>query len=268
MVLIPVGNFQMGDSFGEGWPDEKPVHTVFVSAFYMDKFEVTKALWDEVASWAATTGYDIWPGSVAGKRDDYPVHNVLWYQAAKWANARSEKEGLIPCYYTSGTQQKVYRTGMVDVSVDGVKWSSCGYRLPTEAEWEKAARGGCEGHRFPWCDTDEIQNARANYRGPNPIYATGDYPYTSPVGSFTPNGYGLYDMAGNVWEWVWDWYNEGYYTFSPERDPRGPASGDARVFRGGSWDQEALYCRVAHRYGYLTHCSCSSLGFRLVRTAP
>lgn len=109
----------------------------------------------------------------------------------KWANARSEKEGLVPCYYTDDTQTTVYRTGTVDVQNDWVKWIACGYRLPTEVEWEKAARGGAAGHRYPWSATDAIDHSRANY----------DSGGTTPVGSFAPNGYGLYDMAGNVWEW-------------------------------------------------------------------
>ena len=213
MVLIPAGSFQMGDSFGEGDSDERPVHTVTVSAFYMDRYEVTKALWDEVASWAAANGYDIKPEDGSGKAKDHPVYYVSWYEAVKWANARSEREGLAPCYTLGG---KVYRTGQ---SAPDCNWSASGYRLATEAEWEKAARGGLSGQRYPW--GNDIDCARANYN----YYRCVDD--TTPVGSYPPNGYGLYDMVGNVWEWCWDWYSENYYLGSPGSDPRGPATSTA-----------------------------------------
>jgi formylglycine-generating enzyme len=140
-----------------------------------------------------------------------------------------------------------------------VNWNS-GYRLPTEAEWEKAARGGASGHRFPWSDVDTITWSRANYyaqssgyaydlnptEGYHPTFATGGSPYTGPAGCFAPNGYGLYDMAGNVWEWCWDWY--GSYSSGSQTDPRGPpGSGSGPVLRGGCWSNDASGCRAAVR---------------------
>lgn len=279
MSLIPAGSFQMGDSFNESNSDERPVHTVSVSAFYMDQNDVTKALWDKVATWAQNHGYDIGPSDGAGKALNHPVVDVTWYAAAKWANARSEMEGLTPAYYTDSTQQTVYQTGNLDLSNDAVKWSANGYRLPTEAEWEKAARGGCAGHHFPWCDTDTIDESRANYYGDtsynydngpdgfNARYATGGYPYTSPMGSFAANGYGLYDMAGNVWQWVWDRYDSSYYANSPGSDPHGPASGSYRILRGGSWHSYATYCRVSYRGHNVPGFSYTNIGFRTVLPA-
>ena len=269
MVLIPAGSFEMGDAFGEGWSGELPVHTVYVSAFYMDKYEVTKALWDEVYSWAIEHGYSFDnPGS--GKGPDHPVHDVNWYDVVKWCNARSENEGGVPAYYTTSAQTTVYRTGRVDVGNDWVNWDA-GYRLPTEAEWEKAARGGLSGKRFPWGDT--ISRSQANYyssaeysydvspiRGNHPDYDN----YTSPVGAFDANGYGLHDMAGNVWEWCWDkcWTD---YSTSSGTDPRGPSEGPSRVDRGGAWGNKASSCRVALRDAYYhPSLGCPDIGFRSV----
>jgi formylglycine-generating enzyme required for sulfatase activity len=276
MVLIPAGSFTMGNCMdpSEGWSDELPLHTVYVSAFYMDRYEVTKALWDEVYQWAITHGYTF-DNAGSGKAATHPVQSIDWYDCVKWCNARSEKEGRVPAYYTSAAQTTPYRTGQIDVQTNWVNWSS-GYRLPTEAEWEKAARGGASGHRFPWSDADTITHSRANYysdasysydvsptRGYHPTFNDGIYPYTSPVGYFAANGYGLYDMAGNVWEWCWDWL--GSYSSGSQTDPRGPGSGSGRVFRGGSWVYRAIDCRTAGR-GYYSYPSdwYNFIGFRSV----
>jgi formylglycine-generating enzyme required for sulfatase activity len=134
-----------------------------------------------VTNWAAANGYDISAGDGSGKAEDHPVQSVTWYEAVKWANARSEREGRTPCYYTSATQAPVYWRGIVDVPTSGVKWTGCGYRLPKEAEWEKAARGGVSGRRFHWRDTDTIQHVRANYK------SNAGYSYdTSPTRGFHP----------------------------------------------------------------------------------
>jgi len=281
MVRIPAGSFQMGDSFNEGKSRERPVHTVFVSAFYMDRYEVTKTLWDDVAAWAADHGYDIGPGDGLAIGEDYPVFTVYWYSAVKWANARSEKEGLMPCYCTDATQTTVYRTGKVDVEDEWVKWDASGYRLSTEAEWEKAGRGGAVGRRFSWGDTDTIDHSRANYYStPGHDYDTsptrGNHPAAksgvTPEGMFAPNGYGLYDMTGNVSEWCWDWFQADYYASSPSSNPHGgvyvPFGG--RVQRGGynSLYSYAYTCRVAYRNSSMPDMEGFDFGFRLVRRAP
>jgi len=260
MALIPAGSFTMGNCMdpNEGDSDELPLHTVYVSAFYMDKYDVTKALWDDVYQWATNHGYNfLYPGS--GKAANHPVQTIDWYDAAKWCNARSEKEGKTPAYYESAAQTTVYRSGQVAVDNSWVKWN-VGYRLPTEAEWEKAARGGASGWRFPWGNT--ISWSQANYSaspdayvwdvsptsGFHPTFAVGDYPYTSPVGYFAPNGYGVYDMAGNIWQWCWDCY--GGYSSGSQTDPRGPTSGPGRIIRGGGWEDFVFYCRTADRDNY------------------
>jgi formylglycine-generating enzyme len=282
VVLIPAGSFTMGDCMvpSDGMSDELPLHTVYVSAFYMDQYEVTKALWDDVYQWATNHGYSF-DNSGLGKGANHPVHTVNWHDCVKWCNARSEKEGRIPAYYTNGVLSVPYRTGQVSLQTNWVNWNS-GYRLPTEAEWEKAARGGVSGHRFPWNDTDTIQHSRANYYssssyaydtsptpGYHPTFNDGVFPCTSPVGCFAPNGYGVYDMAGNVWEWCWEWYSSTYYSSSPGADPLGPASGSisGRVMRGSCWDTGPFYCRSASRYGGGSAEGRRNLGFRSVRPA-
>ncbi|MEI7940537.1 MAG: SUMF1/EgtB/PvdO family nonheme iron enzyme [Verrucomicrobiota bacterium] len=264
MVLIPAGSFVMGNAtnvFPEYRSDELPPHTVYLSAFYMDRHEVTFGLWSDVTSWATNNGYSFTNASSGKAITNYPVHTVNWYDMVKWCNARSQKEGLTPCYYISAAQSGIYTNGELNISNSWVKWSANGYRLPTEAEWEKAARGGVVDARFPWSDyTNKISHAKANYygysgtysydlsTGPHPTYATGGYPYSSPVGSFAPNEYGLYDMAGNMWEWVWDWYDVSYYSHSPGTNPAGPTSGGYRVLRGGSWVDNADGARCANRW--------------------
>ena len=283
MVLIPAGSFIMGDTFGdaaaEGITDEVPTHTVYVSACYMDTNLLSYALWQQVYGWATNHGYSFDnPGS--GKATNHPVQSINWYDCVKWCNARSEMAGLTPCYYTNASQATVYRTGTNDVASTFVNWAVNGYRLPTEAEWEKAARGGASGHRFPWTDADTITWSRANYYADsgaysydvNPIighdsnFTNAPPPYTSPVGSFAPNGYGLYDMAGNVSEWCWDWYSSTYYSSSPGTDPRGPVSGSSRVLRGGTWAYYADGTRCAYRDGLNPPYAYSHyFGFRCVR---
>jgi formylglycine-generating enzyme required for sulfatase activity len=273
MAFIPGGVFQMGDSFNDA-PDsfgERPVHAVFVSPFYMDKYEVTKALWDEVYAWAIQNGYSF-DGRGSGKDANHPVQSVNWWNVVKWCNARSEKEGKTPAYYTDAALSSVYRKGQL---TPRVLWNA-GYRLPTEAEWEKAARGGASGHRFAWSDADTITHSRANYesqvtysydvsptRGLHPAFKTGSAPHTSPVGYFAPNGYGLYDMTGNVWEWCWDWF--GTWPVGPQTDPRGPASGSERNMRSGGWNTfGALYCLTANRGRAAPPSSSDQIGFRSI----
>ncbi|MCX7001753.1 MAG: SUMF1/EgtB/PvdO family nonheme iron enzyme [bacterium] len=216
-------------------------------------------------------------GAGSGKGATHPVQTVSWYDCVKWCNARSEKEGLTPCYYTNVAQTLVYRGGSANLSNEWVKWTANGYRLPTEAEWEKAARGGAVGMRFPWSNVQTISRAQANYcgetgytydlgpNGYNPLFTPGDMPYTSPVGYFKANGYGLYDMAGNVEEWCWDWYGSTYYASSPSSNPTGPTTGTYRVLRDGDWINTANNCCVANRNKIAPDSLIFDIGFRCVR---
>ena len=278
MALIPAGSYTMGDTVNDcSSCDRLPTHAVYVSAFYMDKYEVTDALWESVYQWATNNGYTFEDSnSGQGKAADHPGHSMTWYDGVKWCNARSEQEGRVPAYYTSSAQTTVYRSGHVPVQNNRVKWNG-GYRLPTEAEWEKAARGGSSGLRYPWGNT--ITHGQANYYssssaaydisptpGYHPTFNDAVYPYTSPVGYFAPNGYELYDMAGNVWEWCWDWY--GPYSSGSQTDPRGPVSGTDRVSRGGSWyGSGPTGCRVAFRWVTSASYRYYDTGFRSVLPA-
>lgn len=272
MEGIDAGSFQMGDASGDGWDAELPVHTVVVGAFCMDKTEVPWRLWQDVCNWGATQGYDL-SDVGRGKAENHPVYSVNWYDSVKWCNARSQREGLTPCYRTR--DGAVYQTGeQTDILCE---WMADGYRLPTEAEWEKAARGGRACQRFPGGDT--IQHSQANYvsspdvrydvsptRECHPTYAT-DWPYTSPVGAFPANGYGLHDMSGNVWEWCWDRF--GPYASDRVTDPRGASAptgpGGYRVVRGGGWIHAARYARVAGRNFDWPDVRNGNIGFRTVR---
>jgi formylglycine-generating enzyme required for sulfatase activity len=272
MALIPAGAFTMGNSVAadtDGFITDAARASTTVSAFYIDVNEVTLSLWQSVYYWATSQGYGF-KNAGAGKAANHPVETVDWYDAVKWCNARSEQAGKPPAYYTDAGLTAVYKTAEVPVFVN---WTANGYRLPTEAEWEKASRGGVSGQRFPWGDTitqnlANYQGATASYAydlGPNGYNAIGSVggtsPATSPVGSFAPNGYGLNDMAGNVSEWVWDCYGTPY---AGGTDPKGPAAGTIRVCRGGYWSGGAYNLRCANRNPSGPGSSSSNTGFRTV----
>ena len=247
MRLIPAG-MNIGTD-----PDFGAYALTIQTAFYMDMTEVTKAQWDVVYTWAVTNGYSFdSPGF--GKESDHPVYFVNWYDCVKWCNARSEQEGLTPCYWDG---IDLYKTGQSSPQCNFE--SANGYRLPTVKEWEYAARGGLRSKRFPWGDT--ITHSQANYfssvycafdtsptRNYHPSFAVGDQPFTNPAGSFAPNGYGLYDMTGNVQEWCVDAVDLYY----------------RRALRGGSYGARAEEARCHYdgfRYPSLAD---RNIGFRTV----
>ena len=237
MVFVKGGTFQMGSNDGDD--DEKPVHSVTVSDFYIGKYEVTQKEWKEIMD----NNPSHWKG------DDLPVESVSWYDAVEFCNRKSEAEGLTKCYTGSGKNIKC-------------NFSAGGYRLPTEAEWEYAACGGIEG---------ENAHSRFRYSGSNNIgdvawYSSNSGGKTHKVGTKQPNELGIYDMSGNVWEWCNDWYEEDYYNKSPKNDPRGPSSAEYSVLRGGSWNPYGNDCRVANRSSYAPSVSSSIIGFRFART--
>ncbi len=236
--------------------DEKPVHQVRISSFYIGKYEVTQKEWREMMG--SSPSYF--------KGDDRPVENVSWYDVIEYCNQRSLKEGLTPCYTIDKSRKDPNNT----ISSDNLKWSVSvnwlvnGYRLPTEAEWEYAARGGNKSKGFKYSGSYDLgtvawydENSYA--KGENhPDYGT------HIVGTKAPNELGIYDMSGNVYEWCWDWYDFGYDARGQSSDPTGPKSGRGRVLRGGSIVDGGW--RVDNRYGSDPDCSNNPyFGVRVVR---
>lgn len=235
MVMVAGGTFSMGSENGD--KDEKPIHSVTVSTFYIAPREVTQQQWREVM------GNN--PSYHSG--DNLPVENISWLDAVDFCNRLSEAEGLTPCYTNTGNGYSC-------------NWSANGYRLPTESEWEYAARGGANSQGYKYSgsnNADEVAWTSANSQNS-----------TRPVATLKANELGLYDMSGNVLEWCWDWHADSYpFSGNPIIDPRGASSGKHRVLRGGSWRHEAYFSRVTHRStATLPEGRLPRVGFRLVRS--
>ena len=318
MVLIPGGEFEMGDSFAEGGSHERPVHTVYLSPYSIDIYEVTNEQYANALNWALAQGGLIsvisglvyqpgsepdylfycetnsyspdsritWNGSVFGTvagKEDHPMVTVTWYGAVAYCNWRSAMEGKPLCY---------------DLSSWTCDFGVAGYRLPTEAEWEKAAGWDpVQSRHFRFsehtdgCGYDCLDGQRANFWNSGNPFATGAFPYTTPVGFY--NGelhskvdfgwpgsqpsvqtqdaqsyYGCYDMTGNVSEFCHDWYSDAYYSSSPGSNPTGPASGYFRVHRGGNFGYVTHECRSAYRANRAPDAFASGVGFRCAFGTP
>ena len=234
MVLVPAGEFQMGSEDGDS--DERPVHAVYLDAFYIDVYEVTNARYEACVQ----EGYCSPPGDSSSYTrdnyygnadyDGYPVIHVDWAQARAFCEWRRAD-------------------------------------LPSEAQWEKAARGGLEGKMYPWGDEAPVCWKGAINGAKYTDDAGCNNTDTEPVGSYAPNGYELYDMAGNVSEWVWDWYSELFYQGLPYANPVGPDVGQRRALRGGAWNDGVKSVRAAIRYGNIPNGRYVDVGFRCARSS-
>jgi formylglycine-generating enzyme required for sulfatase activity len=269
LIAVPAtSGFPMGRSGQHD--DQKPVHTVSLDAFQIGKYEVTNGLWSEVKSWAVLHGYNLTSGGARASGFDfddrrYPVEEITWRECIAWCNAYSEKEGLTPVYYTNSSKTILYRDPINDgdISNDCVDWGANGYRLPTEAEWEYAARyingtSYSPGNEHSGSNRDPFINNCAWYDG-------NSNRTTHPVGQKKPSSLNIYDMSGNVWEWCWDWYDSAYYETSPADNPRGPETGSFRVFRGGCFHYWAMYCRTSYRVRDCPYIRSPYVGFRVCR---
>ncbi len=284
MHSIPGGKFIMG----KGEIDDQNISSnspiLEVNPYYMDASEISGWRWREIRAWALTHGYpDLPEGKMGAKADgteggaEHPVVNVSWFDSIKWCNARSEMEGLIPAYYMDDVQKMVYREGVSDIGSVQVDWNANGYRLPTEAEWEHAAKGGRKESLFPWGDLLNGDKWGATLSGTKANYMNSGDPHdngTTPIGYYNGlqvvdgkkqgsvmlNDYGLFDMSGNVYEWCWNRF--GPYS----TDARGPETGNYRVIRGGCWKStEALHLTSVFRNYTSPIQRSDAIGFRCVR---
>jgi formylglycine-generating enzyme required for sulfatase activity len=263
LVAVPAGCFQMGDTFGDGIAkEEKPVHEVCVDGFSMGKYEVKVGEFRKFVNatnyrteaekgdgciavgtdgkWAKQSSVS-WKSPGFSQTDNHPVVCVSWNDATEYSQWLSRQSGRR-------------------------------YRLPTEAEWEYAARGGTSGRNYWGNGTDDActyanvgdRTAKRKFSGWTTHDCDDGHLYTAPAGSYRPNAFGLYDMIGNAWEWTQDWYSEGYYSNSPRSNPQGPSSGSYRVLRGGGWPNLPANVRASIRSGITPDSRNNYLGFRLV----
>jgi len=239
-VNIPAGCFTMGDTNGDGQGDEKPLHQVCLDSFSLGKYEVTNAQYRKFRPEHDSGTYE--GNSLNG--DNQPVTNVSWFDAVAFASWLTAKTGRV-------------------------------FRLPTEAEWEYAARGGTGGRNY-WGEDTAVacrnangadQTAKAQWPEWTTTECNDGYRVSSPVGSFLPNAYGLFDMMGNAWEWTNDWYDAWYYFDSPRINPPGPSSGKLKIPRGGGWGNASECVRVADRNGFDPEFTILFLGVRLASSA-
>jgi formylglycine-generating enzyme required for sulfatase activity len=244
LIQVKGGTFKMGSKTSDTSAelDEQKEHSVTLNTFEISKFEVTVWEWKQFIK-ANKMKMPIKPSW--GWQDNYPINGITWNEAIAYCNWLSTKEKLQPCYSKKGPNFVC-------------NFKANGYRLPTEAEWEFAAKGGTNSKGFRYSGSDKLEDVawhKVNSNG---------QPHT--VGTKLPNELGIYDMSGNVWEWCWDWYNKDFYKLEKVDNPKGPEMGERRTVRGGSWDSKSNYVRPANRISTIPSKTHEFYGFRIART--
>lgn len=255
MINFAGGSFTMGRTTGSGNTEELPTHPVTLSAFSIGKYEVMQSDWITIMQ----SNPSYFQGNLYK-----PVENINWYRVLAYCNKRSISEGLTPTYtILNSTDPDDWGAIPIAINPD---WDAAicnftvnGYRLPTEAEWEYAARGGTNNPDFLYSGSNTVADVA--------WYQTNSSGTTHPVGQLQGNGMSIFDMSGNVNEWCWDWYDAQYYSVSPANNPTGPSTGVTHIIRGGSYDQfVSQYCRVVSRSSAGPHARSSNTGLRVART--
>ena len=242
MIFVKGGSFDMGSEDEDADNDEKPVHMVTLDSYYIGKCPITQKQYQQIMG----------NNPSRFKGDNLPVEEVCWYNAIEFCNKLSMSVGLTPVYSINGsTSPRDWSKGSI-----AADWNANGYRLPTESEWEYAARGGNKSRGFTFSGSNNIDDVA--------WYHSNSDSKTQPVGTKRANELGIHDMSGNVWECCWDWHDE--YTRTAKTNPRGPSSGSSAVLRGGSWYDYGNFCRVAYRAGVYRSSTNFNYGFRVART--
>jgi len=244
MVLVEGGEFYMGNDYSS-LQDEKPEHKVVLDDFYVAAYEVT---FDEYDLFCDATGYAYCDDGGFG-RGNLPVMNVSWEDAVFYCNWLSSRYG-----YDKAYKIKNDSTG-VAITVD---FGANGFRLPTEAEWEYAARGGSKSEGFAYCGSNNPKDVA--------WYSANSDGKPQEVGTLSPNELGIYDMSGNAWEWCWDIYDKNYYSESPESNPDGAEKGANRVYRGGNFSSKLDFTRITRRFYLSQTLESGMVGIRLIRS--
>lgn len=243
MIEVEGGEFTMGCGTNDSPcdKDERPSHQVKLKSFMIGKYEVSTYEWKQFAAAQKTK----LPESTWEAKDNLPITNITWEDAIQFCNWLSSKENLTPAYIKKGNQYEC-------------NFDANGYRLPTEAEWEFAARGGNNSLGYKYSGANKMDNISWNKSNSNGT--------PHPYGTKLPNELGIFDMTGNVWEWCWDWYNEDYYKMKTHVNPKGPINGLKKIVRGGSWDSVSSYARVSNRISSTTGTTYPFYGMRLARS--